>query len=133
MLDWETCTLGEPLADLATLLVGWNQSDDQDLLGVAALGLVPTAAPGFPRREDVVATYAQVSGRDVSELPFYVAFSWWRMACILHGVAARYRGGWGGGEAGRLEVMELRAQGAAVAASRALADASLAVPAWSAP
>ncbi|WP_240810414.1 phosphotransferase [Actinomadura sp. WMMA1423] len=63
VLDWETCTLGKPLADLATLLVGWNERDDEDLLGLAELGIVPTAAEGFPPRAEVIAAYSEESGR----------------------------------------------------------------------
>lgn len=127
VLDWETCTLGEPLADLATLLVGWNEAGDEDLLGLVDAGIVPTAAPGFPGRSGVVAAYAAASGRDVSDLPFFFAFAWWRMACVLHGVTARYRAGSGGGESGRLDVMERRADGATELARRALADAGITV------
>jgi aminoglycoside phosphotransferase (APT) family kinase protein len=50
-------------------------------------------APGFPPADHLAARYAARSGRDISSLPYYVAFARWRGACIWHGVAARYRAG----------------------------------------
>lgn len=88
VLDWEICTLGDPLADLGYLLVTWVDDEAQDLrLGSASL------AEGFPRSDELVARYAEQSGRDVSEIDYYVAFSAWRLACILEGVYSRYMAG----------------------------------------
>jgi aminoglycoside phosphotransferase (APT) family kinase protein len=53
----------------------------------------PSTVPGFPGRDELVARYAERSGRDVSELPYFVAFCRWRSACILAGVSARYQAG----------------------------------------
>ena len=61
MLDWELCTLGDPLADVGLLLVYWAEPGDQTLLGSA-----PTVMPGFPRRAAVAEAYAARSGRDLS-------------------------------------------------------------------
>jgi UDP-N-acetylmuramyl pentapeptide phosphotransferase/UDP-N-acetylglucosamine-1-phosphate transferase len=44
-------------------------------------------------RAHLAARYAEVSGRDISQLPFYVSFAYWKLACILEGVYARYLGG----------------------------------------
>ena len=53
-------------------------------------------APGFPTREEIAARYAERSGRDLSELDFYVALGYWKLAIILEGVYARYvAGGYG--------------------------------------
>jgi aminoglycoside phosphotransferase (APT) family kinase protein len=94
VLDWELCTLGDPLADLGLLMVYWSDPGDPGaLLGVAA-----TSLDGFPRRDEVRARYAEKSGRDVSQLDFYVAFGYWKLACILEGVFARYAGGAMGGD-----------------------------------
>jgi aminoglycoside phosphotransferase (APT) family kinase protein len=49
--------------------------------------------PGFPSRTELVERYARLSGRDVSGLPYWVAFSRWRSACIGVGVQARYLAG----------------------------------------
>ena len=89
VLDWEICTLGDPLADLGLLMVYWSDPDD------SASGLLSpaTALPGFPTRQELVDRYAAASGRDVSNLPAYVAFGYWKLACIVEGVYARYVGG----------------------------------------
>ncbi|MFM7069102.1 MAG: phosphotransferase family protein, partial [Actinomycetes bacterium] len=89
VLDWEICTLGDPLADLGLLCVYWSDPDEGAVLPQAS----PTAFDGFPRKADLVARYAEVSGRDVSQLGFYVAFGYWKLTCIIAGVYARYAGG----------------------------------------
>ena len=87
VLDWEICTLGDPLADLGLLMVYWNDPDD----AVTTLaGSGATTAQGFPRREELRAMYAARSDRDLSHLDFYVAFGYWKLACILDGVYTRY-------------------------------------------
>lgn len=53
----------------------------------------PSTAPGFPARALVMDRYARLSGRDVSDLPYWVAFARWRSACIGVGVRARYLAG----------------------------------------
>lgn len=94
VLDWEICTLGDPLADVGLLMVYWNEPGDPSSL----LGAAPTALPGFPSRAEMRDRYAERSGRDLSQLDFYVAFGYWKLACILEGVYARYVGGAMGGD-----------------------------------
>ena len=55
--------------------------------------------PGFPTRDELAARYAETSGRDLSELDFYIALGYWKLAIILEGVYARYAAG-GYGKAG---------------------------------
>ena len=100
VLDWELCTLGDPLADLGLLMVYWNDPDDttQALAGSGA-----TAAPGFPNREALRARYAARSSRDLSDLDYYVAFGYWKLACILDGVYTRYVKGAMGNDGGGWE------------------------------
>jgi aminoglycoside phosphotransferase (APT) family kinase protein len=90
VLDWELCTLGDPLADLGLLMVYWNDPGDatQSLAGSGA-----TAAQGFPRKSELRELYAARSTRDLSHLDFYVAFGYWKLACILDGVYTRYAKG----------------------------------------
>ncbi len=95
ILDWEICTLGDPLADLGLLLVYWAEPGDGDQ---ALLGVAPTTLPGFARRSDLLARYAEVSGRDVSHIAYYRAFGFWKLACILQGVHVRYAGGAAAGD-----------------------------------
>jgi aminoglycoside phosphotransferase (APT) family kinase protein len=89
VVDWELCTLGDPLADVGMLLVYWSQEGD-DFMPLFAPA---TIAPGFPKRDDVRARYAERSGRDLSEIDFFVALGYWKLAIILEGVYARYAGG----------------------------------------
>jgi aminoglycoside phosphotransferase (APT) family kinase protein len=89
VLDWEICTLGDPLADLGLLHVYWNGPND----AVGAWSGSATTAPGFWDRPQLTQRYAEVSGRDVSHLDFYVAFAFWKLACIIEGVYSRYLGG----------------------------------------
>ena len=95
ILDWEICTLGDPLADLGLLLVYWSEPGDGDQ---ALLGVAPTTLPGFARRADLLSRYAADSGRDVSAIAYYRAFGLWKLACILQGVHVRYAGGAAAGD-----------------------------------
>jgi aminoglycoside phosphotransferase (APT) family kinase protein len=89
VLDWELCTLGDPLADLGLLLVYWAEPGDAAL----PLGTAPTRLPGFPPRAALTESYAARSGRAVDQLDYYVAFGCWKLAVILEGVYARYAAG----------------------------------------
>ncbi len=89
VLDWEICTLGDPLADVGLLWVYWTGPDDEP----SAWAGRSTTAAGFWNRRQVVDRYAETSGRDISALDFYIAFGYWKLACILEGVYARYVGG----------------------------------------
>lgn len=89
VLDWELCTLGDVLADVASMAMWWG--DDPRATG--RLGDVPTKADGFGSRADMLERYGRHSDRDVSELPWYVAFQYWRMSAISEGVRVRYAAG----------------------------------------
>ncbi len=100
VLDWEICTLGDPMADVGLLMVYWaDPGDGEPFLGQAP----PTAAPGFATRDRVLARYADVSGRDVSDVSYYMAFGYWKLACILQGVYTRYVAGAGAGDSGSVD------------------------------
>jgi aminoglycoside phosphotransferase (APT) family kinase protein len=90
VVDWELCTLGDPLADVGLLMVYWPEAGEGETL---ALGQPATLAPGFPKREQLKARYAERSGRDLSQLDFFVALGYWKLAIILEGVYARYAAG----------------------------------------
>jgi aminoglycoside phosphotransferase (APT) family kinase protein len=93
VLDWEICTLGDPMADVGMLMVYWNGPGDETSAWTGSA----STAPGFPDRAELLARYADVSGRDVAGVDFYVAFAFWKLACILEGVYARYLAGALGG------------------------------------
>jgi aminoglycoside phosphotransferase (APT) family kinase protein len=87
VLDWEMSTLGDPLTDLALLLVYWGAGGSEIALsstrGVAQV-------PGFITVDEVVARYAERSGRSVEHLDFYVVFAFYKLAVILEGINARF-------------------------------------------
>jgi aminoglycoside phosphotransferase (APT) family kinase protein len=89
VLDWEICTLGDPRADVGYVLATWAEPDDP----LRTDDHNPTLAPGFTTRDALLACYADRSGRDVGAIPYFVAFSFWRLACILEGVLARHLSG----------------------------------------
>jgi aminoglycoside phosphotransferase (APT) family kinase protein len=97
VVDWELCTLGDPLADVGLLMCYWPKPGEE----FRSLGQPANLAPGFPVREELAARYAERSGRDLSQLDFYVALGYWKLAIILEGVYARYAaGGYGKVDAG---------------------------------
>jgi len=84
VLDWELCTLGDPLADVGYLLNSWIAP------GEVEEDLTPTAAGGFADRTQLTERYAAATGRDLSDIDYYRAFSHWRLAAIGQGVYKRY-------------------------------------------
>ena len=89
VVDWELCTLGDPLADVGMLLVYWGAPDDP----LMPLMEPATIAPGFPTRDEVRERYAERSGRSLELIDFYVALGLWKLAIILEGVYARFSAG----------------------------------------
>jgi aminoglycoside phosphotransferase (APT) family kinase protein len=89
VLDWELCTLGDVLADVAGMAMWWG--DDPRAAG--RLADVPTKADGFGSRVEMLEHYGRNSDRDVSDLPWYVAFQHWRLAAISEGVRVRFAAG----------------------------------------
>jgi aminoglycoside phosphotransferase (APT) family kinase protein len=85
VLDWELCTLGDPLADLGYLGVYWYDGNPANVRAND-----PTSAGGFPTFEDMVERYALRTGRDTAGIGYYIAFSCWRLAIISEGVYSRY-------------------------------------------
>ncbi len=96
ILDWEICSLGDPLADVGLLLVYWADADDAAVRPNS--DTAPTRADGFFSRAEVLAAYAKHSSLDVSNIAFYQAFGYWKLACIMQGVFARYRAGASAGD-----------------------------------
>lgn len=110
VLDWEICTLGDPMADVGLLMVYWNGPHDE----ASAWSNTVCTADGFLDRADLARRYAQKSGRDISQLDFYTAFAFWKLACIIEGVYARYLGGaLGEKDPAELEPFRLQVDGAA--------------------
>jgi len=107
LVDWEISTLGDPLADLGYALNIWPQADDP----LPPNPESPTAQPGFPDRSYFAERYAKITGRDLSQLDYYLGFNRWKSAAIMHGVYARYMEGQKSSEDINLEEMRLRITG----------------------
>jgi aminoglycoside phosphotransferase (APT) family kinase protein len=93
VLDWEMSTLGDPFADLGAMLAFWSEPADDAVVAAARIVAPVTAAEGFPSRAEVVARYAARTGFDVSDVDWYQAFAYFKLAVVCQGIAARAAGG----------------------------------------
>ena len=91
VVDWDMCTRGCPLYDLAILLSYWTEPDDHPVMHL--LRQMPSAAPGFPSRAEVLDAYARRSGIDIGNFRFYRALSVFRLAIVFRQLVNLYRGG----------------------------------------
>jgi aminoglycoside phosphotransferase (APT) family kinase protein len=87
VLDWEMSTLGDPLTDLALLMVYWGAGGSEISLS-STRGV--SQVPGFIAIDEVVERYAERSGRSIDHLDFYVVFALYKLAVILEGINARF-------------------------------------------
>jgi aminoglycoside phosphotransferase (APT) family kinase protein len=114
VLDWELCTLGDPLADVGYLMNAWAAPDE---ITAGKGDGAPTAAGGFPSRAELRERYEAATGRDLSSINYYRAFSHWRLAAIGQGVYKRYlMGAMGANRGVDLEAQKLGVQRRAAAA-----------------
>jgi aminoglycoside phosphotransferase (APT) family kinase protein len=91
VLDWEMCTLGDPLTDLGTALAYW--ADPNDSGEFKEIRSVPTTLPGTLTRAELVERYAAVTGRDTGDIVFYLAFARFKVAVIIQQIYYRYAQG----------------------------------------
>ena len=84
IVDWEMSTIGDPLLDLAWVVMAWPNPDEDR----ASSGYVDYT--GMPTREELLQRYASVSGRPVDEMDYYVILARFKMAVVLEGGYARY-------------------------------------------
>jgi aminoglycoside phosphotransferase (APT) family kinase protein len=91
ILDWEMATVGDPLADLGYLMSFWIEPGERDDFAEVAGNV--TTNPGFPTRDEMVARYADRSGRDVTDLTAYVVLAIWKLAILLEASYARHLAG----------------------------------------
>ena len=89
VVDWEMSTLGDPLADLGLTLTYWADSGDAERESVP-VGATVTAAPGFWSGRRFAARYAELTGTDIGDIAYYVAFGHFKLAVVLEGIHARY-------------------------------------------
>ena len=88
VLDWEMATIGDPLVDLGIALGYWVNADDPEGMKAAAFG--PTFAPGSWPRKKLADRYAEITGRDISNLPYYVTFALFKIAVVVQQIYYRY-------------------------------------------
>jgi len=89
VVDWEMSTLGDPLADLGLTLTYWADPDDKEWTAVSVGGAV-TSLPGFFTPGQFAARYAELTGRDVTGIGYYMAFGCFKLAVVLEGIHARF-------------------------------------------
>ena len=92
IVDWELCTLGDPLADLGTVIASWSNADEIDTPFIYS----PSLSGGFPSRKDIITLYEKKSLLNISEIEFYIRLSFWKHAMIMEGVYVRYSLGYYG-------------------------------------
>ena len=91
VLDWEMCTIGDPLADLGSALAYWIDSSDPPEILETRWG--PTTYPGSLTRAQLVQRYAEKTRRDVSDMAFYLVFARFKIAVIVQQIYYRYHQG----------------------------------------
>ncbi len=91
VLDWEMCTLGDPLVDLGQLLCYWTEAGDPHSRRESVIQI--TALPGFFTREQIVQRYAEKTGRDISKIAFYEAFALYKTAVVVQQIYIRWKRG----------------------------------------
>jgi len=91
VLDWEMCTLGDPLTDLATALAYW--ADPQDPEDLQEIRSAPTTSPGTLTRTQLVERYAVATGHDPGDMVFYLTFARFKVAVIIQQIYYRYAQG----------------------------------------
>jgi aminoglycoside phosphotransferase (APT) family kinase protein len=84
--DWDMATRGDPLADLGTLMASWYDAGEERSI----LAPMPTTSPGWADRRSAIERYGQRSGRDLSEVTWYVVFGTWKLAVILQQIHIRW-------------------------------------------
>ena len=92
VLDWELCTLGDPLADLGTVIASWADKKEKDTPFIYS----PSLSGGFPSRDKILTLYEENSQLNLNEIEFYVRLSFWKHAMIMEGVYVRYSLGYYG-------------------------------------
>jgi aminoglycoside phosphotransferase (APT) family kinase protein len=88
VLDWEMCTIGDPLSDLGTALAYWVDAQDPEDLQKIRWG--PTTLPGNMTRAQLLQRYAQATAHDVSGMDFYLTFARFKVAVIIQQIYYRY-------------------------------------------
>lgn len=92
IVDWELCTLGDPLADLGTVIASWSNKNETDTPFIYS----PSLSDGFPSRQEIIDNYESKSNLSLDDIEFYIRLSFWKHAMIMEGVYVRYSLGYYG-------------------------------------
>jgi aminoglycoside phosphotransferase (APT) family kinase protein len=88
VLDWEMCTVGDPLIDFGIFLCYWAQKDDPEARRDSISPV--TTEPGWMTRADIIDRYEIQTGRDLSGIAFYETFALFKVAVVLQQIFYRY-------------------------------------------
>jgi aminoglycoside phosphotransferase (APT) family kinase protein len=91
VFDWDMCTVGDPLADVGTLLSAWIEASE-GAPGAGQVGM-PSNADGFLTRREAVERYGKRRGVDISNVPYYYVFGIFKIAIVLQQIYYRYHVG----------------------------------------
>ena len=86
VFDWELSTIGDPLTDLAAAIAYWKEAGEADI-GITSV----TTNPGFLSRREMLELYATKSGRDVTNIDYYLTFAFYKIAVILQQIYYRWK------------------------------------------
>ena len=89
VLDWEMATLGDPLADVASMVIWWDGMGGLE----SPVADLPGDVPGYPSSHDLLERYARQSGLELTPLPWYVGFAFFKVAAIFEGIHYRSQQG----------------------------------------
>jgi aminoglycoside phosphotransferase (APT) family kinase protein len=86
VFDWDMATRGDPLADVGTLMASWYEEDEER----STLAPMPTTAPGWLNRDEALRRYGALSGRDLTNIDWYVVFGTWKLGVVLQQIYIRW-------------------------------------------
>jgi aminoglycoside phosphotransferase (APT) family kinase protein len=84
--DWDMATRGDPLADVGTLMASWYEEGEER----STLAPMPTTAPGWLDRAGALRRYGEQSGRDLTDIDWYVVFGTWKLGVVLQQIYIRW-------------------------------------------
>jgi aminoglycoside phosphotransferase (APT) family kinase protein len=93
LFDWEMATVGDPLSDLGVAMSYWFEAADKALLNAWMSAPSVTIRKGFMTRREFIEAYASKSGRDVSNMQFYIIFAYFKLAVIVQQIYYRFVNG----------------------------------------
>jgi aminoglycoside phosphotransferase (APT) family kinase protein len=89
VLDWEMCTVGDPLIDLGLFLTYWTMEGGNQHSSLRAV----TNGPGWMTREEIIEQYQLMTGYDLSQISFYETFASFKVAVVIQQIYFRYARG----------------------------------------